>query len=164
MWRRAAFHYIRQPCNSIALGSYSLHVSLVTLRTFDTAMDANLLKSRLESEGIMCFLFDENTLTMQPLLGMAMGGIKLKVAKSELERALHIVEQLDSEPWRKEDNTILTCPRCDSADLYSGFRTFEGITGAMNFLLAILFFVWPFHSTRYRCKQCGKEFKDNSTK
>lgn len=32
---------------------------MVTLKTFDNLVDAHLLKTKLESEGVTCFLFDE---------------------------------------------------------------------------------------------------------
>jgi hypothetical protein len=35
---------------------------MITIKTFDNPVEAHILKSRLESEGIHCYLFDENML------------------------------------------------------------------------------------------------------
>ena len=61
-----------------------LIMTLVTVKTFDNSMDAHLLKSRIESEGVRCFLFDDETVTMNPLFAQAIGGIKLKVNQRDL--------------------------------------------------------------------------------
>jgi len=43
-------------------------MKLVTLKTFDNSIEAHLLKVKLESEGIRCFIFDENIVSMNPIL------------------------------------------------------------------------------------------------
>jgi molybdenum cofactor biosynthesis enzyme MoaA len=43
-------------------------MEMVTLKTFDQYFSANILRSRLEAEGIICLLKDENTVTIDPLL------------------------------------------------------------------------------------------------
>ena len=70
-------------------------MSFVTIRTFDHAMDAHLLKSKLESEGVECFLFDENTVSINPLYGIATGGIKLRVIEEDAERAMAILSDMN---------------------------------------------------------------------
>jgi hypothetical protein len=47
----------------------------------------------LQDAGINCHLKDEYTITIDPLLSPALGGIKLMVAGSQLERALELLEQ-----------------------------------------------------------------------
>ena len=49
-------------------------------------MDAHLLMSRIESEDIECWLQDENTVTINPILTNVVGGIKLLVKKEDFER------------------------------------------------------------------------------
>ena len=50
-------------------------------------MDAHLLLTRLESEGLECWLQDENTVTIYPVWTNAVGGIKLLVKKEDVPRA-----------------------------------------------------------------------------
>lgn len=51
----------------------------VTIKTFDDAISAHLLRVKLESEDIPCFIRDEHIVTMNPLFNFAVGDIKLKV-------------------------------------------------------------------------------------
>jgi hypothetical protein len=63
----------------------------VIARTYDNYIPAHIDKGRLEEEGILCWLKDENTVTIDPLLSIAVGGIKLMVAKHQLDRALSLL-------------------------------------------------------------------------
>ena len=47
-----------------------------TLKIFENPIDAHLLKTKLESEGIDCYLIDENTVSVMPLYNITVGGIK----------------------------------------------------------------------------------------
>jgi hypothetical protein len=49
---------------------------------------------RLKEEFINCFLQDEYTVTIDPLLSNAVGGIKLMVADSQAERADKILSDI----------------------------------------------------------------------
>lgn len=70
--------------------------SFVVVRTFDNYLLANMLMGRLEAEHIRCHLKDESTVLADPLLSIAIGGIKLMVHTSQLERALEIIEAVES--------------------------------------------------------------------
>ena len=66
-------------------------MEFVILDVFDNYIDAHIKKGRLEEQGIICWLKDENTVTIDPLLAIAVGGIKLMVADHQLERARDIL-------------------------------------------------------------------------
>ena len=62
---------------------------LKIVKIFDNPIDVHILKVRLEEEEIECFIFDENTVSINPMYSYAVGGIKLKVKDySEKERSL----------------------------------------------------------------------------
>lgn len=69
--------------------------SFVVVRTFDNYLLANMLMGRLEAEHIRCHLKDESTVLADPLLSIAIGGIKLMVHTSQLERAMKIIEEVE---------------------------------------------------------------------
>ena len=48
-----------------------------TVASFEFPADVQILKSKLESEGIPVFLRDENTLNSDPIISNAIGGVKL---------------------------------------------------------------------------------------
>jgi hypothetical protein len=73
---------------------------LITLATINNSIQAPLLKSRLESEGIPCFLTDENINTLLP--AGPFGGIKVQVHLSDSLRAFDILYDLQEGLERME--------------------------------------------------------------
>jgi hypothetical protein len=68
------------------------------LAAFDNYVEAHIVQSRLEDQGIRCWLKDEHTMTITPMLDFALGGIKLMVAEPQLERAKEVLSQPLSDP------------------------------------------------------------------
>jgi hypothetical protein len=56
-----------------------------------TIMFAHIAMGRLEEDNIRCWLKDENTVTIDPILTNAVGGIKLMVESGQAERAAGIL-------------------------------------------------------------------------
>ena len=48
-------------------------MGFITIKTFENAIEAEMLKTKLASEGIRAYLFDENITTLNPLLNIAVG-------------------------------------------------------------------------------------------
>jgi hypothetical protein len=68
-------------------------MEFVILATFDNYIPAHIAMGRLQEEGIICWLKDENTVTVDPLLSIAVGGIKLMVAGHQAERARDLLAE-----------------------------------------------------------------------
>ncbi len=133
---------------------------LITLKTFENPVEAHLLKSQLESEGINCFLFDEHTMGLIPFYNVTLGGIKLKIDQKDAKVALEIVDQNEMTDLLNEQNEPLVCPSCGSNKLYQNFRSFKGLSGFLYAAAALLLTIIPFYwKTVYRCKVCETEFK-----
>jgi hypothetical protein len=66
-------------------------VEYIVVAAFDNYIPAHIAMGRLEEEGINCWLKDENTVTIDPFLTFAVGGIKLMVVSSQAERAMGIL-------------------------------------------------------------------------
>jgi hypothetical protein len=66
-------------------------MDFILLRKYDDYISAHIDLGRLESEGIRCWLKNENLVTIAPFLTMATGGIHLMVAESQAARALEIL-------------------------------------------------------------------------
>jgi hypothetical protein len=62
----------------------------VTIATFDNYYRAHIFKTKLESEGIDCFLLDENVNSIIPMASSSFGGIKAQVFLSDSLRAADI--------------------------------------------------------------------------
>ena len=120
-------------------------------------MDAHLLMGRLESEGVECWLQDENTVTINPIWTNAVGGIKLMVKKDDYSRALSIFREVEHQ--RRQS---ITCPKCKghNIELVSTPRK------AANWFTAIFtFFVGDYALTVDKvnhCFDCGHEFPNTN--
>jgi len=125
-------------------------MEMITLRTFDNYFTANILLARLQDEGINCELKDEYTVTIDPLLSNAIGGIKLAVHQSQVGRAEDLLRKYHAENVK---NAI--CPDCKTVALDEEIRP-------VNSLLAKIFnkifrkYEMPLE-TVYYCKNCNWE-------
>ncbi len=134
-------------------------MEFLVLQSFNNYVDAHLLLARLESEGIECWLKDENTVTIFPVWTNAVGGIKLLVRKEDYNRASVIFRE--TEKARKQ---ALECPRCKghNVDFISTPRK------AGNWISAILGFLFISYAlpvnTVYHCFDCGNEFENTGDK
>lgn len=74
-------------------------MSFIQIRSFDNYIEANIVMHMLQHHDINCHLKDEYTVTIDPFLSPALGGMKLMVHESQLERALELMEAKgDAEP------------------------------------------------------------------
>ncbi len=62
---------------------------LVTYRTFDNYLSAEIMKGLLDSYNIPCFIIDENILYAFP----AVNGIKLQIREGDIERVNEILKE-----------------------------------------------------------------------
>lgn len=87
-------------------------MDFVILNSYNNYIEAHIAKGVLEEEGIGCWLKDENTVTIDPILTNAVGGIKIMVAKEDAERAWEFLTQL-----KKEQKLAVVCPKCGSHNI-----------------------------------------------
>lgn len=66
----------------------------ITIAQFDNPTKGYLLQSRLEAEGITCFLKDEN---MTNLIPVSTGGVKVQVLFKDSFRALEIYYEFNED-------------------------------------------------------------------
>ncbi len=81
-------HYLCKQTQNITMNN-----DLVTIKTFTYPHEAGIIRSRLESEGIYCFLQDELTAQVHPFYSNAIGGVKLQVREEDLEKAIRILKE-----------------------------------------------------------------------
>ena len=63
---------------------------IVTFETYYSPMLAEILRTKLEANGIPCFIADENLGIMLPLYNQGGAGIKIKVFARDLEKAQQV--------------------------------------------------------------------------
>lgn len=71
---------------------------LITVETYNNAMQASLARNYLEAAGVRCVLADEVAVTSGfSGLTNAIGGIKLQVGEEDLERACDLLDAVDNQ-------------------------------------------------------------------
>jgi len=122
---------------------------IVTIATFGTPLQANILASRLEADGVQCFIADAETIGVHGLLAGAVGGVKIQVRESDGPRAAAILRantsRADAPP----------CPRCGSSDVArKGLSLLAGALIVFTLGILALFFpvVWTCRGCRHRWK------------
>ena len=130
-------------------------MNFIQLRSFDNYLNANIQLGMLQHEGINCHLKDEYTITIDPLLSPAIGGMKLMVYETQALRAIEILEEVDKNYLR-----TISCPEC-------GNKTLESVTQIKKpsgFLQTLFFMVVNGQSEEvkkiYRCTSCHATFTE----
>ena len=72
---------------------FEMPAELVTIANFRDLPEAMLAKGKLESAGIECFLGDDNMVRMDWFWSNLIGGVKLRVAETDAEEAIHLLEE-----------------------------------------------------------------------
>ena len=107
--------------------------------------------TKLQGEWMVCFLKDEFTVTVDPILSNAIGGIKLIVKKEDEQEALELLRIFD-EAYMKS----AVCPQC-------GNHTIERVPKSTTKNLLSVLLSWLFGSYAisaknvYQCSTCKYE-------
>lgn len=143
----------------------------ITVKTFTFPHEAQVLKGRLESEGINVYLQDELTVQAHNFLSNATGGVKLQVWSADMEKAIPILQQVgvldeNLQPMGETGNENLMattlrkgekviCPHCKSTDVARGRRQ----SNIAAWALVLLGLLIPAFRNEYHCFNCSRDFK-----
>ena len=131
------------------------------IAAYNEPITANIMRARLNEEGVDAFLEDEEIVATAPAYSLAYGGVKLRVPESQIERARAILADIEvgpDEEWDELDfesegaleaaerelavpsGGDLVCPSCGSEKVNLGWtgRGMFGLTavvGALPFVL-----------------------------
>lgn len=64
---------------------------IVVFKAFDTAIEANLAKTKLDAYGIPCFLTDENFINIYPIRNEFFPGVRLHIFENDKPRVHEIL-------------------------------------------------------------------------
>lgn len=145
----------------------------VVVSTHTVAMDAHIVKGRLEAEGIPATLEDDQYITMDWFLSSALGGVKVSVPEAFVDDAIKILELTDNDEYQisKLDSEALPeavaadfipevpmrCPKCDSYKI-------SKLEWMRNLSLVVLYFFHSplaFSQRYYSCDDCGHVFRSD---
>ncbi|MEO1031247.1 DUF2007 domain-containing protein [Winogradskyella sp.] len=134
-----------------------MNKTFVTIARFQYSSEAQIVKGRLEADGIDVFLRDNITIDTDPLVSNAIGGVKLKVRSKDVQKAKAVLNSIRKYSINDEGKAIV-CPNCGSQhiEMYSTITSFKSL---FFFLVGFISGTLPF-STRYqyKCEDCKTEF------
>src|ERR1035437_6892708 len=137
---------------------------IITFESYYDPMLAHIVRTRLEANGISCFIADENTIGANPLYNQAVGGIKIKIFERDLERCREILasegnlHENDHFEIDNETNTYRVCPFCASTNVSN--IALENDNGESTILNSIMNLANPFYTQmNWRCNNCQREFE-----
>ncbi len=113
------------------------------LDAFDYVADAELIKAKLESEGIHVVLKDANILQADPFIASAIGGVKVMVFREDREKAEEIYNAIRRYAVDSNGDPV-RCPNCKAT------RS-ERYHDRSNFWNRLFPFLEPL---KYRCLNC----------
>lgn len=152
-----------------------INEKFVTVLTATFGYEIAIIRGKLESEGITCFVQDELTVQVNPFYSNAIGGVKLQVRESDLNQAIEILketgyikddnlqspeelsrfENYSDEQEEVNDEAKVFCPFCGSNEIVKSKKA------GWFFLTTTILFATPtpFFQKRYYCFDCKQEFK-----
>ncbi len=130
-------------------------MDFVSLRSFDNYIEANIVLNMLQHSNINCHLKDENVVTTNPFLSQAIGGMKLMVHHSQVERAWNLLNNAEEAYLRS-----IACPICHAHQL----KIVVVNRPYQNKLCALASMLLNGKSVEitkmYQCGKCGYDFKE----
>jgi DNA-directed RNA polymerase subunit RPC12/RpoP len=131
-----------------------------TVAIFTYPAEAQVIKSKLESENVPVFLRNEYTIAAEPFASNALGGIKMEVYKEDFIKALGIIEVAAPEISQRVTANI-ACPNCGKRAVRE-MQDVNSATGVAETLQAALYSIIPFIKHKsYKCTNCALEFDLN---
>jgi hypothetical protein len=147
---------ILQICKDVIFGGMEEREEIVVFRKFATAIDANIVKAKLDAYGIPCFLTEENMANLYPGASTLMNfNVRLHLFALDRERAEQILEE---NHLNLDDDSVTRCPLCKSSKIERDFP--KNLSLTFGSTLNVLFFgVFFPHKKVFRCLECEHEFK-----
>lgn len=129
--------------------------AIIVFGQFNNAIDANIVKSKLDAYGIPCFLTEENMANLYPGASTLMNfNVRLHLFRDDAERAHQII---DEKNLNVSDDTVMQCPACCSNNIERDFpkKLTLNFTSSLRFLFFGIFYPEKKVS---RCADCECEF------
>jgi len=135
--------------------------TFTTIAKYQYSSEAQIIKGRLESDGIQVFLSDNLTIDTDPLVSNAIGGVKLKVLTHQASEAQDILKSIEKYSVDDNGNTII-CPNCKSEKIEL-FSTIKNVKSFFAFIFALVLNIFVnvlplYEKHRYKCEDCNTEF------
>jgi DNA-directed RNA polymerase subunit RPC12/RpoP len=119
---------------------------IIVFNTFNSSIEANIIKAKLDAFGIPCFLSEENlTMLTTPLLS---GGVRLHMFERDRQQAQEIL--MNDLMQKSDDDDVVSCPYCRSKRILDVSRDQFDPAKVVKYILQL--------SKRHYCLDCEAEF------
>jgi len=138
---------------------------IITFETYHDPMLAHIMRTRLEAEGIPCFIEDLNLSGLNPIYNGGLSGIKLNIFERDLDKCRAILaadSTLQVEDHFEIDTETLDaiiCPYCASTNV-ERIDHDKDRPDWVNTMYAFFEGVLPFYSPKkWHCLNCQQDFE-----
>ncbi len=126
---------------------------IIVFKRFENAIEANIVRTKLEAHNIPCFLTEENLANLYPGQNYMMFMVRLHLFAKDQELAQNILREGNM----AVNNDITKCPQCQSTKIDRDFP--KKLSEKFSSALSILFFGIFFPKRKvYHCIECDQEF------
>lgn len=128
------------------------HDEIVVFTAFDSPIEANLAKTKLDAYGIPCFLTEENMASLYPGQQSLAFQVRLHVFEKDIDEVSKILMAKEG-----NEHADLVCPKCKSSKIERQFPK----SLSLKFLssLSVIFFGIFFPGKKINhCMNCDNEF------
>ena len=131
--------------------------SFKKVATFQYPAEAQIVKTRLEAEGINVIVNNEYTINTDPLISTAIGGVQLMVKAEDELKAKEVLDDI-SKYSLDDSGHAINCPNCNSEKV-AYYTTITDFKSFINFFVGFIFAVLPIYTRySYRCENCNHKF------
>jgi len=138
---------------------------IITFESYYDPMLAHIVRTRLEANGLPCYIADENTIGANPLYNQAIGGVKLKIFERDLLKCREVLanegdlHEQDHVEFNNETNTYILCPYCASSNV-SNISENDGHDEKITFFNSLINLLNPFFTRHnWHCFNCQRDFE-----
>lgn len=123
---------------------------IIVFQAFDTTIQANLVKTKLDAYGIPCFLTDESFVNLYPIRNEIFPGVRLHIFENDIAR----VSEILSENIAHKREEAIQCPLCKSNQVH----LVNSRKSWFAWLMTSILFVFMPQKRVFRCQVCDNEF------
>ena len=133
--------------------------AVITLWKYRDLPEALTVRAKLQSEGIECFLADENVVRLDWFWSNAVGGIRLQMLEEDAATAMEVlgaeIPATFSAEELGQEYVQPRCPRCNSLDVK--FEEYSGLSLAFLYVFSLPI---PIHRNYWKCEECGQKWQE----
>jgi hypothetical protein len=125
--------------------------------SFSDILHANIVRGRLEIEGIPAMIANEHTITADWTYSLALGGVRIMVPPQYLKEAKDIIRQIDTGEFADENDTSEPVSDDICRDCQKPLIRKQPFSWKLSlFVSSLSTLPIPFSTNQYHCSNCKK--------